>query len=295
MIVLAIVLRALPVQADPEADQLFDEGTALLEKGAYGDALAKLEAAQQRDPGLGTRFNIAVCHEELGRLATALHEFEDVADGARAAGKTTREQAARARLAQLRPRVPTVAIVPDPRDARDLVVRLDGLILDVSHPVVLDPGDHALTAAAPMKQTWATTMTTPAEGVSLTIAIPRLALVEGTVITVTRETSDPKRTIGVLLGGVGVASGVAAIVTSVMVAKAHATAADRCTPKCIDANGTYDSTGANAVSRGRTLLPINAVVWVFAVAGIGAGTFLVLTSHPKARVAAALLGAPISF
>jgi len=79
------------------------------------------------------------------------------------------------------------------------------------------------------------------------------------------------------------------------VAKAHATAAERCTPKCIDAKGTFDPTGADAVSRGRTLLPINAVVWAFAVAGIGAGTFLVLTSHPKARVAAALLGAPISF
>ena len=47
---------------------------------------------------------------------------------------------------------------------------------------------------------------------------------------------------------------------------------DRCAPQCVDAEGV------SAVTRGKTLLPINAAAWGVAAAGLSVGTYLLLTS-----------------
>jgi len=275
----------------PDADSpdaLFQEGTKLLEEKRYAEALAKLEEAQKRDPGLGTLFNIGACLEGLGKLASALRTFEDVADNARAAGKTQRERAARARIEKIAPRVAAIILRPaDPGDAQDMILKVDGVILDSSHWPLwpIDPGVHRVEAAAPMKKSWSQEIAAPAEGGRAVITIPKLESAAKT-ITVTTETTSTRRTLGFIFGGVGAAGVVTATVTSIMYMDAYGIAKDRChggtTNQCIDESGKYDQRGADAVNRAKTLIPINIAAFAVAAVGLGVGAYFIWFSEaPK--------------
>ncbi len=275
------VLLASPLAAadgsDPET--LFAEGSALIEQGRCAEALPKLEEAQRLDPGIGTQFNIAVCLQQVGRLGSAWRNFEQVARLAGASGKKQREEAARAKLEALKPKVPTLVIRSD--EPGDVTIKVDGAIVnrDAWSFVPVDPGKHTIDASASTKQRWSSIVVAPAEGAKLDVVIPKLTIVERTkIVTVTSETSNKRRTLGFILGGVGVAGVAAAAVTGVLLLNAKSTADERCTPRCIDAKGAFDQEGADAVSRGKTLLPINAVAWGVAAVGLGAGAFFILTS-----------------
>ncbi|MDB5220288.1 MAG: hypothetical protein JWO86_8215 [Myxococcaceae bacterium] len=283
-----LVASAARAQAvDPEV--LFAEGTALVDQQRYAEALPKLEAAQRLDPGIGTQFNIAVCHEKLGRLATAWRTFEEVEVAARAAGKTQRRQAARARLDAIRPRLSVLRVRSDEPD--EVLLKIDGVIVPKASwqfwPV--DAGDHKVEASAPAKHSWVATTRAPAAGQTDDLVVPRLAVAEGktTLVSVT----DKRRTLGYVLGGVGVLGVAASVVTGLMLLDAKSTADERCAPRCVDSSGKYDPTGADAVSRGKTLLPINAIAWGVAAAGLGAGTYLILTSG---KTTTASLGPTVS-
>jgi hypothetical protein len=291
-LVAGAIAFSTPALADDtvDPDKLFAEGSALLEQNRCTEALPKLERAQKLDPGIGTQFNIAVCLQQLGRLGSAWRNFIEVEKLSRASGKKQREEAARNKLQELRVKVPRLTLRSE--EPGDVVIKLDGAILPREDWgfVPVDPGEHRVEASAATKKAWATTVRAPAEGAALEVVVPKLELVQRTeIVTVTEETSNQRRTIGFVVGGIGVAGLAAAAVTGFMLLDAKSTADERCTPKCADANGAFDSEGADAVKRGQTLVPINAVAWIVAVAGIGVGGFLVLTSpssSSKAKSAA---------
>src|SRR4051812_25289422 len=112
-------------ESDPE--KLFAEGSRLIEAGKFAEALPKLQEAQRLDPGIGTQFNIATCYEKLGKLGSAWRNYEEVASLARASGKKTREEAARAKLADLKPRLSGFVIRSD--ELGDVVLKLDGAVV----------------------------------------------------------------------------------------------------------------------------------------------------------------------
>ena len=82
-----------------------------------------------------------------------------------------------------------------------------------------------------------------------------------------------------IFGGVGLVGVATATVTGILILSDKSTSDERCKPDCVTATGEVDSTGADAVQRGKTLLPINVVAWVVAAAGLGAGGFFLLTSR----------------
>lgn len=284
LVALAIMASsATAAAADPEAEKLFADGSALMGTGAYADALAKLVQAQRLDPGIGTQFNIAVCHEKLGHLATAWRNFEEVARLARASGKKAREDAARAKLEELRPRLSSFVIRSE--EPGDVLVKIDGTIVNKESWafIPVDPGEHVVQATAPTKKPWSASFAAPLAGEKRDIVVPVLNIVQETkLVTVTKETSNGRRTVGFVLGGVGVAGVVAATVTGLMLLDAKSTADERCKPKCVNEAGEFDQTGSDAVNRGETLLPVNAIAWGVAVVGLGVGTFLILTSSKSA-------------
>jgi hypothetical protein len=242
-----------------------------------------LEQAQRLDPGIGTQFNIGVCKEKLGRLGSAWRDFEEVAQLARASGKSQREAAARAKLDALRSRVAVFVVRSE--EPGDVTIKVDGATLrrDSWAFVPVDPGEHRIEATAPTKEPWSKTLTAPPEGQKLEVVVPHLTVVQRTqIVTVTQESSNKRRTLGFILGGVGVAGVAAAAVTGIMLLGAKSTADERCSPKCVDAAGNFDAEGADAVKRGQTLLPINAVAWGVAAAGLGAGAFFILTAPSSA-------------
>jgi hypothetical protein len=93
--------------AQARADALYQQAGARIDSGDYQEAIPLLESSLQLKPtGIGARFRLADCYERAGKLERALELFEQVGLEARAAGKAHLEGDARARAAGLRSRIP---------------------------------------------------------------------------------------------------------------------------------------------------------------------------------------------
>jgi hypothetical protein len=279
-------------QGPSRADTLFVDATALINEERYAEAIPMLEEAERLDPGIGTQFNLAVCYEKTGRLGTAYKNFAEVENLAAAAGKKPRQDAAHEKLESLRQRISYAEIrVTSPRDAA-VTVRVDGEIVPPGKRdlVALDPGDHALVAEAPNRKPFETVIHVEGEAERHEIVVPELAMVavKTEVRTVVSETSNTGRTVGFVLGGIGVAGLATAAVTGLMILSDKSTAEAHCKPECATATGDIDTEGADAVRRGKDLLPINLIAWGVAAAGIGAGTYFLISSAKKKSTKASI-------
>jgi hypothetical protein len=155
------------------ADALFEEGRALMASGDNEAACTKFEESQAMRPGIGTLFNLAECHEKIGKLVLAYREYAEVAERTKVALQADREKIARERLTALQSRVPRVVImVPD--DSKDAKVELDGQELPpaawgVEQPI--EPGEHKVRAQYGKKKPYEQSFTATAgdEPISITI------------------------------------------------------------------------------------------------------------------------------
>ena len=290
------VAPAAPNLADP--DKLFADAMNLIAEEKYDAAIPMLEEAQRIDPGIGTQFNLAVCYVKLGRLALAWKNFRQVEVLARTAGKKERADAARAQLEELRRRVRSLSVgLENVRAARRegaVTVRVDGEIIPTTDLgfIPLDPGEHKLEVSAPGRAPFEEIVVlTATEGERREVVVPVLAplaplAMKTEIRTITEETSNTKLTLGYVFGSIGLAGVAAATVTGILILSDKSTADERCKPDCVTATGEVDSTGADAVQRGRALLPINIISWVVAGAGLGAGAFFLITARKQAAPAA---------
>jgi hypothetical protein len=276
----------------PLAETLFQRGKDLMGAGRYAEACEAFAESNRIDPATGgTLLNLAVCHEKVGKIATACAEFEQARALAHHYNRPDREQFAAQHVAALRPRVPTVTfVVHDP--VADETVLLDGIALSrlawSSLPV--DPGDHQIAATAPGKVAWKVTVSLASEAATRTVEVPVLgdapvaaapvAAVEAAPQTPgpeTRAASPVQKTTGFTLGGLGlVALGVGAAF-GVAAIEENSTSEDNCPGGRCNATGASDShhavTDANVAN-----VCIGAGVVVLAVA-----TVLVLTAPKRSR------------
>jgi hypothetical protein len=175
---------AIADQQDPKvlAEALFQDGRTLLEQGKSREACEKFTMSQRIEPKLGTLLNLASCHEQTGRTASAWAEFTEATTAAARVGQNDREAFAREGAARLAPLLSRVALVNQSDNSplpTHLTVLIDGVVLDqaalgTAFPV--DPGDHTLVVRAPGRKAWTHIVNAPA-GPSLTsIAVPPLPL-----------------------------------------------------------------------------------------------------------------------
>lgn len=165
-IVLALALAApAPSAAQERSDRLataqalYERAAELIRAGQWAEACPKLEESLRLDPAMGTHFYLASCHESTGRITSAWSLFLEVAAAAKAAGNTARERTARARAADLEPRLPRLTvIVPDEVAAiAGLEVIRDGAAQKPvvwGTPVPVEVGAHLIRVTAPAKQAW---------------------------------------------------------------------------------------------------------------------------------------------
>ncbi len=146
--VVLVLLVARVVHADDEgpsarADRLFGEAMALIEQGNYRDAYPRLDESQRLDPGLGTQYNLALCEERIGMHARAWRNLKAVETLAHASGKRTREEAARAKLREITPRVPHLKLTVV---EADVTVRVDGEVVarEAYGFLAVDTGRHTI-------------------------------------------------------------------------------------------------------------------------------------------------------
>jgi len=163
---LGVLAAAHPVLADEgvdarakaQAEALFREGKRLYDAGDYASSCPKLEGAVTLTKGeaLGGKMVLAACYERIGRLASALGLYAEVAARATTMGQPARAKDAELQRDALVARVPKldVRLAPAVAAPTGLVVRIGGVEQPVGAlgvPLPVDAGTIVVTAHAPGK------------------------------------------------------------------------------------------------------------------------------------------------
>lgn len=269
------------------ADALFNQAHAAMEKGDYEAACQRFRESDRLDPAIGTKLNLAICEEKRGKLATAWDLLHAVIDKADASDE--RRAMAQDLADKLEPRVPKLTIRLGPGASKDTTAREgDSTYRSASFgvPLPMDPGKHEFLVAAPGRAE-RTLLVELHEGETRNVAVvpgPLLAAPMGSAAPgATPDGSDREqtaasshsgsKTLGLVLGGVGVAGAGVAAVTGILALGKKSTADEECN----DQLRTCSQAGKDADSAGRSLTTISTIGWVVGVAGLaGAGAYFVL-------------------
>jgi serine/threonine-protein kinase len=162
---------------DAAAEELFRQARDLMQRGQYDLACPKLAASQELDPGSGTLFNLALCYEHAGKLASAWAAYRRVEADTRTAGQQDRSLVARDRAAVLEPRLAHLQILVDDADARSVTVRRDGKAVpdgEFGAAIPVDSGAHTIEASAPGHVTFRTVVNVADGGSVIVVRVPAL-------------------------------------------------------------------------------------------------------------------------
>jgi hypothetical protein len=284
---LAVALSiACPAAAEGarSADALFNEGAALLKAGKLEEACGKLAESQSVEPAIGTLGLLAYCHEQSGKLATAMREYGEVAELAHLASQAEREKVARERVAELAPRVTRLAVaLSEPNDEVEVYLdarRLGASELGASTPV--DPGSFELRVSAKGFEPWQQALTIPADGSTLRVVVPRLARVAPVVATVPKpQAPSPSPERGLRRPAAWASLGVGALGFAVggYFGLSAITARADAKPHC-DGN-RCDQTGVDARERAIDRARFSTIGFAVGAVGAATGAILLFTDRPE--------------
>jgi hypothetical protein len=207
------------------AEALFSAGRDLMAQGKFNEACTKFEGSQKLDAGLGTLLYLADCYERANRLASAWATFKEAESIAMGRSDQSRAQVAKERYTKLEPRLSKIVVrIADGNDPQTVVKHHGHVVpresLGIALPV--DAGDQAVEAGAPGRKTWTASVRVEGEGVTVPIDVPVLqmdnaAKPEAATTPLPNEPPPPaadagaqgsggstQRTIGIIVGGVGV-------------------------------------------------------------------------------------------
>jgi tetratricopeptide (TPR) repeat protein len=267
--------------ANPAAEMLFRDGKRLLKAGNVDEACLKLGESQRLDPTSGTLLNLADCHEQQGKSATAWAEFLAAARLADTRGEKGRSGEALRRAARLEPKLSHLTIVA-PSGVLGLVVKRNGEVIDATllgSRLPTDPGEYVVTAEAKGYLPYRTVVVVKPDGDQASLDLPPLAPeppapAEAPPLApppapVPPDTSATGRTAGFVAGGVGVAALGIGAAFGVMALSNYAKADDAC-PTHVDCEPRTVDQRDRAASQAWVA---NVGIGV-GLAGIAAGTYL---------------------
>jgi tetratricopeptide (TPR) repeat protein len=141
---------------DKEIAKAFaNKGRALLEAGEYAKAIEAFREAEKLVSATTIVYFRGTAHEKLGQLRDARDAYKKAAEAELPAGASAAlvnaQKEAKAALAAIEPRIPTIEIAPD-ASAPKGEVKLDGAVVsaaDLGQPIAVDPGKHVVSAEAP--------------------------------------------------------------------------------------------------------------------------------------------------
>jgi hypothetical protein len=274
------------------AEELFRQGRMLTKDRRFAEACAKFADSQRLDPAVGTELNLARCYEDNGQTASAWALYNDVAVLAQRAGQLDRARLASRRAADLEKRLSRMTIEVASKDAAEgLAVQRDGKVVGQSEwntPIPIDPGEHTVVATAPGHQAWSRKVTVVSAGGTLAVSVPVLAAnepspttpsagsVAGTAPTLATSPESPPepghplplRTIGLVVGGVGVA---AISIAGILGLVAESTYKSAPCPM-----NTCDSQGLSATASAYSEATASTVVFTLGAAALAGGIVLYL-------------------
>jgi hypothetical protein len=276
----AILFYVTSASADnPVADQLYAEGKTLLEAGKVPEACEKFKNSQQLEANTGTLLALATCHEQDKKFASAWYEYETTRkEYARANRKPEAQEFCASKVAELGPKLQRIPMSMADKPV-GVSIEIDGQALGEG-PLLgaapIDRGEHTIVVKAPGKKRWEKKVTVVIGTAPTPLVIPALEPAQpgdpeyqapgatgtgGTGGTgagggtgpgggrriVETEPDYTKRTIGIVVGGVGVAAGIGALIAQFGFAVPNDNHAKRILPF---ANGGTDATGRTLFSGG---------------------------------------------
>jgi len=147
------------------AEQLFDDGLALMDQGKVTEACEKFGASMDAEPSGGTALNLGRCSEQLGKTATAWASFKRAVVLFRATNEEERRAFAEEQVARLEPLLSTLTIVvPDvpgltlTHNGEEVPAAAFGTALPV------DPGQQVIEARADGYEPASVTVTVAPDG-----------------------------------------------------------------------------------------------------------------------------------
>jgi hypothetical protein len=249
--------------------------------GSYDIACARFRDSDKLDPAVGTRFNLADCEEKRGRLATAWSLFRGVLS--ELAQDDDRKPIAEERVANLKPRLPIVTMVPPPDAAPGLRVRIDGVEIGEASfgvPLPMDPGPHDLSLLpADGTERRTTFVLSEGEHSELPLLIDASQASSAPDAATSEAPADSsawwqkRRHWGLLAGGAGVAGVAVGAVAGIVTLSKKSTADDNCS----ESRRTCNQVGVDANESGRTYGLVSGVGFGIGVVGLAAGAYLLLT------------------
>ena len=298
-VIVAILVAAGRAHAqEAAADALFDSARTAMIKADFARACEQFRASDKLDPALGTELNLADCEEKRGRLASAWELFRTVEE--KLSPNDERLAVAHGRALALQARVPRLTLALAPGTPPGSTVRDGNVELGAAAfglPLPMDPGAHELVVSAPgfAPRTFSLQLA-EAENRTLTVfvgeATKQAALAAPAPVAPGPPREVPSnqastRTLGFVLGGVGIAGlGVAAVSGVLMLGKKGALN-DGCHP-----DKSCTSAGLDAAHSARTLEIVSNVGWVVGAAALGAGAYFLLSSGPSSKPSTTLALGP---
>lgn len=263
------------------AEYLFRAGEKKFDSGKYAEACVDFAESLRLGPKLGTLLNLALCHETVGKSATAWGEFHHGAAWAAQNNQKDRHDFAMQHALALETKLPRV-LLQLPSDRALEALDVDGEPLPDSRwylPIFLDPGEHSVTISAPGKQRGTVKFRVTDSPTEQLVNVPALEDVAKPAPPppVAPSPADPdrlRRVTGLALaaaGGVGLAVGVTFGVLAV-------SKRDEIGSQCSGNRCTADGASLYGDAQSRA-----TVATVSTLVGIGAGAvggYLFFTSRP---------------
>jgi hypothetical protein len=301
----AFVVLAAAGQAragnEAAAEALFGEAKKLAAQGKYAEACPKFAESNRLDRGAGTLIHLGDCYEKNKQTASAWATYKEAASAAQALGRKDWEKLASQRASALEAKLAHLTIKVDKANDKMEVTRDGTSVSQASFnlPIPVDVGPHTVEATAAGHTSFRTTAMVSKDGESVEVSIPKLEPETPATSTPTppppTTTTGPKaeagtgsgqRTIGFIVGGVGVAGVAAGAITGLMAMGKSSDAKATCA-----SDGPCASRDAvDASESAKTLGLVSTIGFIAGGVGVAAGAALIFTAPKESDARATKTG-----
>lgn len=138
------------------AETAFRDGLRLMKEAKYLEASRRFEESQTLEPASGTLIDLAYCHRQLGKTASAWLDYRRAIVLAEATDKPAHAELARIESAKLEPVLPRLQLSIVGPAGSVSEIRLDNQLMANAAwtvPIAVDPGRHHVSALFHRRQT----------------------------------------------------------------------------------------------------------------------------------------------
>jgi len=170
---IGLVLAKPAIAQKAEAGAAFQRGKSLMAQGRTAEACSEFETSMRLEPLHGTLYNLALCHEALGKIASAWTELKELAandkNAPRAKDAAKRAAALEKKLTRMR------IVVATPTDG--LVIKRNDVDVTAlaGKDIPVDPGKYTFVASAPGRTEASQELDLSTPGATIDVTIPALA------------------------------------------------------------------------------------------------------------------------